>query len=42
MITPDHILDCGDGKGTGSIGEAYALGYIRCLIQASEAIVGSS
>ena len=42
MITPDHILDCGDGKGTGSIGEAYALGYIRALIQTSEAVVGAS
>ena len=42
MITPDHILDCGDGKGTGSIGEAYALGYIRALIKASEAMVGAS
>ena len=41
MITPDHILDCGDGKGTGSIGEAYALGYIRALIQASEAVTAS-
>ena len=41
MITPDHILDCGDGKGTGSLGEAYALGYIRALIKTSEAVVGT-
>jgi mannonate dehydratase len=39
MITPDHILDCGDGRSTGTIGEAYALGYMRSLIQASETIV---
>ena len=36
MLTPDHVPDCGDGRGPGSKGEVFALGYIRGLIQASQ------
>lgn len=36
MLMSDHVPDYSDGRGSGSKGEVYALGYIRGLIQASE------